>query len=265
MEAGKKIYFASDFHLGIDARLSSKERELLLLRWLDEIREDAGELFLVGDLFDFWFEYRQVVPRGYVRLLGKLAELRDSGLPVHVFTGNHDMWMFDYFPNELGIPVYREPVVREFGGKTFFIGHGDGLGPNDYGYKFIKRVFRNPVCQWAFARLHPNFGAGLAQYFSGKSRSVNPSTGHFLGPEKEWLVAYCNRKLDFLHADYFLFGHRHLPIDYTLKNGRSRYINLGEWLNYQSYAVFDGEQLALRFFDNPEGRIFGMHEAPVLE
>ena len=265
MEAGKKIYFASDFHLGIDARLSSKERELSILRWLDTIRADAAELFLVGDLFDFWFEYRHVVPRGYVRFLGKLAELRDGGVPVHVFTGNHDMWMFDYFPSELGIPVYRAPVVRAFGGKTFFIGHGDGLGPNDYGYKFIKRVFRNPLSQWAFARLHPNFGTGLAQFFSGKSRAVNPSTQHFLGPDKEWLVAYCNRKLDAVAADYFLFGHRHLPIDYTLKNGRSRYINLGEWMNYQSYAVFDGEQLALRFFENPEGRIFGTHEPPVWE
>jgi len=154
----KKVYFASDFHLGIDARLSSREREKQLVRWLEQIRKDAYSIYLVGDVFDFWFEYKTVVPKGYVRLLGKLAELRDEGIPIYFFTGNHDMWMFSYFEEELGIPIYREPIVREIMGKTFFIGHGDGLGPGDHGYKFIKRVFANPVCQWLFERLHPKIG-----------------------------------------------------------------------------------------------------------
>lgn len=257
MMGGKKIYFASDFHLGVDARLSSRQREAQLLRWLEHIRGDAAELFLVGDLFDFWFEYTSVVPRGYVRFLGKLAEMRDAGLPIHVFTGNHDMWMFDYFEQELGIPVYRAPIVREFAGYRFYIGHGDGLGPGDQGYKILKRVFRNPLCQWAFARLHPNFGIGLARFLSGRSRAVNPSEKKFLGEADEWLAVYSNHQLDEAAVDFFIFGHRHLPIDHTLKNGTSRYINLGEWMHYNSYAVFDGTQLRLKFFENPDGKIYG--------
>lgn len=254
---GKKIYFASDFHLGIDARLSSRERELQLVRWLDSIKEDAAELYLVGDLFDFWFEYQHAVPRGYVRFLGKLAELRDAGLPIYVFTGNHDMWMFDYFERELGIPVFRTPIVREWNGKRFFIGHGDGLGPGDYGYKLLKRVFQNRLCQWAFARLHPNFGIGLALFFSGRSRAANPAEDVFLGSAQEWLVAYSNRKLDTVAADYFIFGHRHLPIHHVLKNGTSQYVNLGEWMHYNSYAVFDGVAVQVAFFENPDGKIHG--------
>lgn len=254
------IYFASDFHLGVNARLSSADRERQLVRWLHMAATDAEAIYLVGDVFDFWFEYRTVVPKGYVRLMGKLAELRDAGVPIYFFTGNHDMWMFRYFEQELGIPIYRKPIIRELHGKTFLIGHGDGLGPGDYGYKFIKRVFANPLCQWAFERLHPNFGVGLANYWSGRSRASNPSEGHFLGAEGEWLIAYCNRKLDSVDADYFVFGHRHLPIDYTLKNQRSRYINLGEWLNYNSYATFDGENMELRFFENEYGKVFGKNE-----
>ena len=252
------IYFASDFHLGIDARLSSSERERQVVRWLDFIKNDAQEIYLVGDVFDFWFEYNTVIPKGYSRLLGKLSELRDGGLPIYFFTGNHDMWMFRYFENEMGIPIYRQPIERELLGKKFIIGHGDGLGPGDHGYKFIKKVFANPVCQWLFERLHPNFGIWLAHYWSGKSRSVNVNDAYFLGPEKEWLVAYCEQKeAQGTEPDFFVFGHRHLPIDYTLKNGRSRYINLGEWMYANSYAVFDGNDLQIKFFENPDGKIFG--------
>jgi UDP-2,3-diacylglucosamine hydrolase len=253
----KKVYFASDFHLGVDARLSSREREKQIVRWLDSIREDAAALYLVGDLFDFWFEYSRVVPKGYVRLLGKLAELRDAGIDIFFFAGNHDRWMFRYFEEELDIPIYQEPQVHSILGATFFIGHGDGLGPGDRGYKLLKRIFANPLCQWLFARLHPNFGLWLASYWSGKSREADQTAGRFLGAENEWLIAYSNYKLDQVDADYFVFGHRHLPIDHVLKNERSRYINLGEWMNYNSYAVFDGEELHLRFFENEEGRIYG--------
>ena len=253
----KKTYFVSDFHLGVDARLSSREREQQIVRWLDSIRDRAAAIYLVGDVFDFWFEYKTVVPKGYVRLLGKLAEIRDSGVNLYFFTGNHDMWVFRYFEDELGIPTYRSPIVREIGGKVFVIGHGDGLGPGDHGYKFIKKVFTNPVCQWLFARIHPNFGIGMANYWSGTSRNGNPNLGYFLGEEKEWLVSYTNEYLDRQFADYFIFGHRHLPIDHTLKNGKSRYINLGEWLNYNSYAEFDGTDLRIRFFENEAGRFFG--------
>lgn len=254
-------YFASDFHLGVKGKRSSAERERQIVRWLDFVSKDAEAIYLVGDAFDFWFEYKTVIPKGYVRLFGKLAELRDGGLPIYYFTGNHDMWMFRYFEEELGIPTYRQPIVREIHGKTFFIGHGDGLGPGDHGYKFIKKVFANPACQWLFARLHPNFGIGLANFFSGKSRSLYPEAPGFLGEEEEWLVAYANRKLDINPADYYIFGHRHLPIHHVLKNGTSHYINLGEWLYASSYAVFDGKEVEVRFFENEEGVVHGNRQA----
>lgn len=253
----KKTYFASDFHLGSDGRLPSRERERQIVRWLDLISADAEALYLVGDVFDFWFEYRSVVPKGYVRLLGKLAGLREQGLPIYYFTGNHDMWMFRYLEDELDIPIYREPIVRDIGGKRFFIGHGDGLGPGDHGYKFIKAVFSNPVCQWLFERLHPNAGLWLMNTFSGTSRKANPSDPKFHGEAKERLIQFCNTKLDELPADYFVFGHRHLPIDFTLKNGKSRYVNLGDWMVFNSYGVFDGQNFRLQFFENDQGKIFG--------
>jgi UDP-2,3-diacylglucosamine hydrolase len=254
----KKTYFASDFHLGTDGRLNSRDRERQIVRWLDSIRPDAEALYLVGDLFDYWFEYRKVVPKGYVRLLGKLAELRDDSLPVYYFTGNHDMWMFRYLEDEFDIPTYRQPIERQIGGKQFFIGHGDGLGPGDYGYKFIKKVFSNPACQWLFERLHPNAGIRLMNYFSGTSRKANhPSEKKFHGEEKERLIHFCNEHLERTATDFFIFGHRHLPIDFRLKNQKSRYINLGDWLVFNSYAVFDGQNLDLNFFENAEGRIFG--------
>ncbi len=254
----KRTYFASDFHLGIDGRLSSREREAQIVRWLEQIRHDAEALWLLGDIFDFWFEYRTVVPKGFVRLLGKLAELRDQGIPIYFFTGNHDMWMFSYFEDELGIPVYRQPRLVEISGKSFFLGHGDGLGPGDYAYKFVKRVFAHPACQWLYARLHPNFALPFARYWSNKSRETNkPAALKFLGEEKEWLLLYARRKMREIPADYFIFGHRHLPIDYPLDStGKRRYINLGEWLYANSYAVFDGEQVKLEFFENEHGLIF---------
>ena|SRR6218665_2470620 len=245
MTTGKKIYFASDFHLGVPTYEKSLEREKLIVKWLDEIKDDAEEIFLMGDVFDFWFEYKHAVPKGFIRLLGKIAEISDAGIPVHFFTGNHDMWMFDYLPHELGITIHRAPITRTFNGKKFYLGHGDGLGPGDRGYKFIKKVFANKFCQWLFARLHPNLGIGMANFWSRKSRVSNADDDEkFLGEEKEWLVIYAKEVLQKEHFDYFVFGHRHLPLDIQL-DGNSRYINLGEWVNYNSYAVFDGEQMQL--------------------
>jgi len=253
---GKKIYFASDFHLGIDAKLTSQEREKKIVRWLDFIKHDAHEIYLVGDVFDFWFEYRNVVPKGYVRLFGKLAELRDQGIPIYFFIGNHDMWMFRYFETEFDIPIIRKPIVKEWNGKKFFIGHGDGLGPGDHGYKFLKKIFANPICQFLFGSIHPTWGMGLANFWSQKSRAFSPADFKLLGEEKEWLLQFCNKKIDTLEVDYFIFGHRHLPIDYTLKNGTSRYINIGEWMFACSYAVFDGNDMKIHFFENEEGKVF---------
>ncbi len=254
-----KTYFVSDFHLGTDGRLTSREREKQIVRWLEMVKQDAGALYLVGDVFDYWFEYKKAVPKGFVRLLGKLGELRDEGLPIYFFTGNHDMWMFRYMEEELDIPIFRQPIVRDINGRRFFIGHGDGLGPGDYGYKFIKAIFSNPVCQWLFERLHPNFGLWLMRFFSGSSRKANPAETEFKGEDKERLVRFCNDQLEQQPFDFFIFGHRHLPIDYTLKDGKSRYINLGEWINFNSYAVFDGNHLEIKFFENDKGTVFGKH------
>jgi UDP-2,3-diacylglucosamine hydrolase len=244
----KKIYFLSDFHLGAPDETSSLVREKKIIRFLDEIKSTAAQIFIVGDLFDFWYEYKKVVPKGYVRILGKLAELTDSGIPIHFFVGNHDMWMKNYFQQELNIPVYFEPVDFECSGKKFLVGHGDGLGPGDQGYKFIKKVFRNKICQWLFGILPPYVGMGIANYFSKKSRSqTGAATEEFLGEDKEWLIIHCKEILKKQHYDYFIFGHRHLPINFNL-SPTSIYINLGDWINYFSYAVFDGNQLELKYY-----------------
>lgn len=242
----KNIYFASDFHLGAPNFEESLVREKRIVDWLNFIEPTAKEIFLVGDIFDFWFEYKRAIPKGFVRLQGKIASLTDSGIPVHVFTGNHDMWMFDYLPKELGIQIYREPIRRTFNGKTFLIGHGDGLGPGDKGYKFLKKVFANKFCQWCFERLHPNFGIWLADRSSKSSRAAtSKSDEKFLGEENEWLAIYSKEVLEKEHIDYFVFGHRHLPLE--LKVGEnSIYFNLGEWINYNTYLLFDGTSAELK-------------------
>jgi UDP-2,3-diacylglucosamine hydrolase len=244
-----KIYFASDFHLGIPNKEKSLEREKLIVQWLDEIKKDAAEIYLMGDMFDFWFEYRTTVPKGFTRLLGKIAELADSGIPISVFTGNHDMWMFDYLQDELGVSLYRKPIVREFSGKKFFLAHGDGLGPGDHGYKFIKKVFANKILQWMFARIHPNTGISIANFWSRRSRMSNGEKDVFKGEENEYLVNFVKETLKKEHYDYFIFGHRHLPLE--IRVGDAWYVNLGEWVNYTTYAVFDGKKLELKHYREP--------------
>lgn len=243
---GKKIYFSSDNHLGAPSREESKPREKIFLRWLDEVKEDAAAIFLLGDLFDFWFEYKKVVPKGFVRVLGKLGEIRDSGIPVYFFVGNHDLWMNGYFEEELDIPVYHKPREFEFNGKRFLIGHGDGLGPGDKGYKRMKKLFTNPVAQWFFRWLHPDLGVRLGQYMSVKNKLISgDEDAHFLGEEEEWLALYAKRKLKTRHYDYFVFGHRHLPMEIKL-NEQSVYFNLGDWIHHFTYGVFDGTQFYLK-------------------
>jgi UDP-2,3-diacylglucosamine hydrolase len=250
MEVSKKIYFLSDFHLGAPDAASSLLREKKIVQFLDIIKKDAAAIFIVGDLFDFWYEYKKVVPKGYVRILGKIAEITDAGIPIHFFVGNHDMWMKDYFQKELNTAVYFEPKEFTFTNKKFLIGHGDGLGPGDEGYKFIKKIFRNKFCQWLFGIFPPTFGIGLADFFSRKSRAKTGSTNEiFLGEEKEWLVVYAKEILQKEHYDYFIFGHRHLPLHIDL-NEKSTYINLGDWIKYFTYAVFDGEKTTLEYYKN---------------
>jgi len=249
MNKNKKIYFASDQHLGIPNIENSHIREKKFVLWLDQVKNDAEAIFLLGDLFDFWFEYKKVVPKGFVRVLGKLAEIRDSGTPIYYFVGNHDLWMRDYFETELNIPVYYQPKEYTFNNKTFLIGHGDGLGPGDKGYKRMKKVFTNPFSKWLYRWLHPDIGVGLAQYLSTKNKLISGEEDiKFLGEENEWLVQYAKKKLETKHYDYFLFGHRHLPMEIEVGEN-SKYINTGDWITHFTYAVFDGKDLELKKFE----------------
>jgi len=244
---GKKVYFLSDFHLGAPNEQASRVREERLVRFLHHAKHDAAALFIVGDIFDFWFEYKTVVPKGFVRILGCLAQISDAGIPIHIFTGNHDLWMQDYFEKELNATIYYEPHHFEFAGKQFYIGHGDGLGPGDTGYKFLKKIFTNPFCKWLFRWLHPDLGIQLANYFSSKSRLKTGSADElFLGEDKEWLIVYTKEKAKELeHVDYFIFGHRHYAIDLPI-NSTTRYINLGDWIRLNTYGEFDGETMQLK-------------------
>ena len=247
---GKKVYFSSDFHLGSPDYESSLIREKKVVQWLDKIKSDAAEIFLMGDVFDFWFEYKYAVPKGYTRLLGKLSEIADSGIKIHLFTGNHDMWIFDYLPKEIGLTLYRQPIVRQINNKLFYIGHGDGLGPGDKGYKFIKKVFANKFCQFLFRWIHPDLGIRMAEFWSRTSRNAVPKEElKYLGDENEWLVIYAKNKLKERDYDYFIFGHRHIPLDITIDN-KSRYLNLGDWISHFTYAEFDGNELSLKKFDS---------------
>jgi len=230
-------YFASDFHLGAPNEDNSQERERKIVAWLNYISQDATHLYLVGDVFDFWFEYRNVIPKGFVRIQAKLAELVEKGIDVHLFHGNHDMWMFDYLEKELGIKIHADELRVKLDDESIYIAHGDGLGPGDRGYKFIKKIFRNSICQWLFARLHPNFGIGIAQYFSRSSRK---KTGHldevYKGLEHEWIYEFIKKNNSQLKANTYILGHRHLPLH--IIEEEFQYINLGEWLHSCSYAKY---------------------------
>jgi UDP-2,3-diacylglucosamine hydrolase len=242
----KKIYFASDQHFGAPSSSLSLPREKHFVAWLDQVKVDADAIFLLGDLFDFWFEYKTVVPKGFVRVLGKLAEIRDSGIPIYFFVGNHDLWMEDYFQKELNIQVFRVNQEFTFADKTFLIGHGDGKGPGDMGYKRMKKVFTNPLSKWLFRWLHPDIGMRLAQYLSVKNKLISGDEDiTFLGEDKEWLILYSKRKLETKHYHYLVFGHRHLPLK-VIVGENSEYVNLGDWISHFTYGVFDGETLEIK-------------------
>lgn len=250
---GKKIYFASDFHLGIPDSQSSLEREKKLVRWLESIRNDAHEIFLMGDIFDFWYEYKTVVPKGYVRFLGKITELIDSGIPIHIFRGNHDIWAFDYLKEECGVKLYRRPVVKTINQKTFFLTHGDGLGPGDTGYKFLKKVFEFRLNQWLFKWLHPDIGTRMGLFFSRRSRLSNEAREHKRpnGRKLEELPLWhfaTHHHSQHPEINYYIFGHNHL-MKHASMNNTTEFILLGDWMNYFSYAVFNGKKLELKQFE----------------
>lgn len=248
MKGKDKIYFVSDLHLGAPDYESSLKREKRFVRWLDEIKVDASALYLMGDVYDFWFEYSQVIPKYFSRLHGKLAELSDSGVDIHFFSGNHDMWMFSYYEKELQIKIHHSPIEIQLGNKLFYLGHGDGLGPGDTSYKLIKKIFRSRVCQVLFSWIHPDLGMGIANYWSKTSRVKNANKdAQFLGDD-EWLLQYAKHKLSEKHVDIFIFGHRHFPMDLQITES-SRYINLGDWISYYTYAVFDGNEITLKSYE----------------
>lgn len=246
LEEGKKIFWLSDVHLGAPNKVKSLEREKLLVKFLQQIAHEAGHVFIMGDLFDFWYEYRYVAPRGYVRILGQLAQMADAGIKLHFFVGNHDMWIRNYFQQELGMQVYFDPEAFAIGDVTFYLAHGDGLGPGDYGYKFLKKIFRNPICHYLFGLLPASIGMGLANYFSRKSReAIDEHETHFWGADKEWLMIHSRQVLEKQVFNYFIYGHRHVPGVHPLPQ-QATYINLGDWITHFTYAEWDGVNMQLK-------------------
>ncbi|MEZ5046536.1 MAG: UDP-2,3-diacylglucosamine diphosphatase [Chitinophagaceae bacterium] len=241
----KKIYFASDFHFGIPDYETSLQREKKVCNWLDEIRKDAFQIYLLGDLFDAWMEYKRVVPKGFVRFLGKLAELSDAGIEIQVFTGNHDLWMHGYFEKELNIKVFKTIKTMTIHNKKFLIGHGDGLSKHEKKYKLMKGVIQHPFSQFLYRQLHPNVGIGIADYFSRlgpKHKYLEVKLKPF---EQEYQWQFATEYLQKEKIDYFIFGHRHLSYD-TQLNTTSRLINLGDWISLDTFAEFDGNDLLLK-------------------
>ena len=242
--SNKKIYFASDFHLGSFNISDSHKREKMVISWLSSIEKDAQAIYLLGDIFDFWFEYKKVVPKGFVRLLGKLADLIDKGIDIHYVVGNHDMWMNDYLEQEIGLKLHFQEFIIKEDNKLIFLGHGDGLGKGDYTYKLLKVIFSSNICKWLFSRLHPNFGISLGQAWSNKSKKRQEK---LVNEDKEILAGYCKEQQKNNPVDYYVFGHRHIPIDVKIDE-RCRYINLGDWIHHNTYAVYYDQKLELKKF-----------------
>lgn len=249
LEKGKHLYFASDFHLGAPTAESSNLREKKIIEWFDQVRSDAAAIFLVGDIFDFWFEYRKVVPKGFIRFQSKLLELRDEGIPIYFFTGNHDAWFFDYFPKEFDIPVFKKPIVLEVGEQRLYVGHGDGLGPGDRLYKVLKKIFNGKFPQFLFKWIHPDIGVALAHRWSNNSRLAGSADDFgFQSKEKEWLWQFSREVESRQHHDFYIFGHRHIPLELKVSDD-STYVNLGEWVTNYTYAKYDGQKTQLLTFN----------------
>lgn len=249
IQTHKSVFFASDFHLGIPNLKESQERERRIVSWMHENKEHAAALFLMGDLFDTWMEYKHVIPKGHSRFFGALAEYADHNIELFIFSGNHDVWMRDYFKQEFNAQVVHHPIQLIINDLRLEVGHGDGLGPNDYGYKVLKYIMRNPIAQWLYRRFHPNFGFGLASYLSKKGPKHQKVEDVFHGPEKEWIIQHCENVIEQEAIDYFIFGHRHLPIEYTLSNQISKYINLGDWIDHNTFVEIKGNQVSLKHYE----------------
>ena len=248
LNPSKRIYFCSDNHLGSPNRNLSLEREKIFITWLDQIKIDAQAIFFLGDLFDFWFEYKKVVPKGFTRLFGKLAELSDSGIDLFFFVGNHDCWIGNYFEDELGVNVFHKKVDLNIDNYNILIGHGDGLGPGDNKYKFLKLLFRNPILKKLFSFIHPDIGISLGSFLSQKNKILSGSEKVFESEDKEMLFSYCKDVLKTKYYHFFIFGHRHVPLELDLGNN-SKYFNTGDWITHFSYLVYDGNSFNLNYFN----------------
>lgn len=258
MAERNKVYFASDFHLGMYPLEKSRLREGYVVDWLEQIRHDAKEIWFIGDVFDYWYEYNKVVPRGFVRFLGKLASLADEGVEIHFFPGNHDVWLFDYLPEEIGVTIHKGKLVKTWNDKKFMLGHGDGLLKSDWSYRLLQRIFRSRFLQWFYTRIHPNGSISFAQWWSKKSRNKNGAFVPFLGVEGEHQIIYAKKVLESQSdINYFVFGHRHIPFQVQLSPS-SQVICLGDWISNFTYAVFDGEKLQLKKFFEDRGEIITM-------
>ena len=255
MAERNRIYFASDLHLGMHPPEESLQREKLFIEWLEEIRKDALELWLLGDVFDYWFEYKKVVPRGFTRFLGTLASLSDEGVEIHFILGNHDIWVFDYLPTEINLQVHRTSIRREWNKHRFYLGHGDGLHKGDLNYRMLQSVFKNRLIQWFYARIHPNGSMAFAHRWSKKSRMKHGTLGSFMGVDKEHQIQFARKEHE-KHPDieYFIFGHRHIPYDIRIAEN-SRVICLGDWIGNFTYGVFDGKDFQLKKFLKDQGSI----------
>ena len=249
MKKPEKIYFVSDIHLGAPALNNNREREILFANWLDKIKDDVTQLYLVGDIFDFWFEYKKVVPRGFTRILGRIADLADSGVEIHFLAGNHDLWAFDYFEEELGITVHRSSIIKEINGYKFFISHGDGIDATDKGYILMRKIFTNNFLHWIFSRLHPNFALYIAHKWSKKSRLAKINIDEKFDINNEGMYKFAEKFLQKEPVNYFVFGHRHVVLD-TKIGENSRFILLGDWIKNFSYAVFEGDNFEIKKFTN---------------
>ncbi len=245
MERNAKIFFASDFHLGLTAGTVPLEREKRIVGWLNRIAPEASEIYLLGDIFDFWWEYKLVVPRGFTRFLGTLSSITDSGIPVHFFTGNHDMWTGDYLSDECGLTIHTQPFTTSFNGKRFHLAHGEGLGSRNRGYSLLLSLFRNKPLRILYSALHPSIGVGIGHRWSLSSRLGKGIHLDFLGEENEDLIRYSKSLITDEKIDYYIFGHRHLAKSFKLEND-SEIIFLGDWVHGGSYAEWDGNNLILR-------------------
>lgn len=245
MEGSGKIFFASDFHLGLKTGTEPLQRERKVVNWLNSIAAEAREIYLAGDIFDFWWEYKLVVPRGFTRFLGTISELTDKGIPVHFFTGNHDMWVKDYLVKECGVVMHTSPLTTTFDGKRFHIAHGEGLGSSNLWYKLLLKIFHNKTLRLLYSSLHPAIGVGIGHRWSLSSRLGKGIRLDFLGEDNEDLIKYSSSIVETQKIDYFIFGHRHLAMTYEMKEG-SEIIFLGDWINHSSYAEWDGKMLSLR-------------------